>query len=83
MASDLDAQDFVDLRKSLKATREALDRNTEQLARFNDNFEDALTLLEELTPMLEGVAAGNGVLKMAMPILKGVWGNIRARRGKR
>lgn len=80
--SDLDAQDLIDLRKSLKATREALDRNTEQLVEFNGAFQDALTLLEQLMPMLEGAAAGSSALKMALPIIKSVWNNIRARRAK-
>ena len=56
MPSDLDPEDLVNLRKSLKATREALDRNTDAVVasteaqnRFTDTFEDALTMLEQLT----------------------------------
>ena len=75
--SDLDPEDLVNLRKSLKATREALDRNTDAVVasteaqnRFTDTFEDALTMLEQLMPVIEGLAAGNSMVKMVLPTLK-------------
>lgn len=94
--SDLDSEDFVNLRKSLKATREALDRNNEAVERlievversieaqraFTDTFEDALALLEQLMPVIEGLAAGNSAVKMVFPLLKSLLAKRAGRKAK-
>lgn len=94
--SDLDTEDVINLRKSLKATREALDRNTEAVERnteaversieaqraFTDTFEDALTLLEQLMPVIEGMAAGNSAVRMVFPVLKSLFARRAGRRAK-
>lgn len=84
---DLDSEDVVNLRKSLKATREALDRNTEAVEHsieaqraFTDTFEDALTLLEQLMPVIEGMAAGNSAVRMIFPVLKGLFAKRAGRK---
>lgn len=77
------------LRRSLKATRAAIDANTEvsealckQLARFNGNIEDLMVLVEQLLPLAEGAAAGNQVLGMVLPVVKGLLARRRSRQAE-
>lgn len=78
--SKLTPEDVKDLRRSLKALREQLETNTKQLARFNENIEDFMGLIEQLLPLAEGAAAGNQVLSMALPFIKGLLKRRRERR---
>lgn len=87
MSNDLDSADLINLRKSLRATREALDRNTEALERsvaaqnrFSDTFEDALTLFEQLMPVIEGMASGNKMVGMVLPVLKSLFAKRAGRK---
>jgi len=72
-------EDVIKLRKTLKALRERVEENTEQLARFNSNIEDFMQLIEQLIPLAEGAAAGNQVLSMALPFIKGLLAKRRKR----
>lgn len=65
-------EDVKKLRGTIKALRDRVEENTEQLARFNNNIEDFMQLIEQLIPLAEGAAAGNQVLSMALPLVKGL-----------
>lgn len=76
-----------DLRASLKATRrrleesrEAVEENTVQLLRFNDNIEDALEALQQMMPLIEGAAAGSSALKMGVGMFKALMEKRRTRK---
>jgi len=77
---ELTPEDIKDLRRTLKALREQVEANTGQLARFNENIEDFMGLIEQLVPLAEGAAAGNQVLSMVLPFVKGVLKRRRERR---
>ncbi len=73
-------EDVKKLRGTMKALRERIEENTEQLARFNGNIEDFMQLIEQLIPLAEGAAAGNQVLGMVLPLVKGLLAKRRQRR---
>lgn len=76
-----------ELRSSLKATRrrqeaveDALRENTKQLLRFNDNIEDALEIVQQMMPLIEGAAAGSSALQMGVSAFKALFAKRKERR---
>jgi hypothetical protein len=84
LKKDLEEQVTL-LRRSMKTLRgrtdgntEAIDALTEQLVKFNDNISDFMQLIEQLIPLAEGAAAGNQVLSMVLPVIKGMLARRRS-----
>lgn len=74
------SDDVTDLRRSLRAHREALTANTEALRRFNENIEDAIEAAQQLLPLAEGAAAGSSAIKTGLGIFQGI---LEARKSRR
>jgi chromosome segregation ATPase len=67
-------------RRRLEAVEDALQANTKELGRFNDNIEDALEVLQQMMPMIEGAAAGSSALQMGVQAAKALFAKRKARR---
>ncbi len=74
------AEDIRKLRGSLKAHRAAVDANTEQLERFNENISDTLVIAEQLIPLVEAAGAGNAMISGGISLVKNLLAQRKAAR---